>query len=326
MDVVYLILMIVIIFFDRKKVKFGFSKQSVLAIKGFGTLLILFHHLSQRNYGHIFNNFGYLGVSLFFFVSGYGLYQSYINQNDYWKKIIFKKIPKLLQYMSVTVVISIVVFTLLGYPVSLKEVLISVSGNRLLNWYFLALIIKYIIFVISIIASKGNDKLVLFYTIIFIFLYIVVLKAMGADTFWYQSSISFVYGIYISMFIDNSRVMEHRSTILKFNAIFFVLFFIIINYTTVFISISFLQIVITYLLNIIICNIAFVYFSSYTSVSILNNIGEKSAEIILMQEIALFTFRNKHIYLYNDFIWVICSVLLLVFLAFILNKIIEKIN
>ena len=52
--------------------------KSTTGLKGFLALGIVFHHLSQWvTTGEEFSNFGYMGtyiVSVFFFLSGYGLY------------------------------------------------------------------------------------------------------------------------------------------------------------------------------------------------------------------------------------------------------------
>ena len=58
----------------------NFSKKYTLQVKGAMVLLILFHHIYQNlslDFGpwinYIFRSFGYLAVSVFFFISGYGI-------------------------------------------------------------------------------------------------------------------------------------------------------------------------------------------------------------------------------------------------------------
>ena len=60
--------------------------KSTTGLKGFLSLGIVFHHLSQSvSTGGEFSNFNYMGtyiVSVFFFLSGYGLYvQNKIKEN-----------------------------------------------------------------------------------------------------------------------------------------------------------------------------------------------------------------------------------------------------
>ena len=61
--------------------------ESTTGLKGFLALGIVFHHLSQWvTTGMEFSNFGYMGtyiVSVFFFLSGYGLYVQNERKENY---------------------------------------------------------------------------------------------------------------------------------------------------------------------------------------------------------------------------------------------------
>ena len=63
--------------------------------------MVLLYHICQRINASIFIYFGYLGVSGFFFISGYGMTLSWGKQKEkYAKKIMFVKIPQIISVYS----------------------------------------------------------------------------------------------------------------------------------------------------------------------------------------------------------------------------------
>lgn len=57
----------------------AFSLADSNSYKGICALLVFLHHLTQRIEGNVFLHFGYLAVSGFMFISGYGMVKSYTN-------------------------------------------------------------------------------------------------------------------------------------------------------------------------------------------------------------------------------------------------------
>ena len=77
MDIIILLFIAVIIYLLPINRDY-LSVQSTVGLRGFLALGIIFHHLTQWvSTGVEFENFSYMGtyiVSIFFFLSGYGLY------------------------------------------------------------------------------------------------------------------------------------------------------------------------------------------------------------------------------------------------------------
>ena len=76
-----------------------FCLENTAAVRALATVVIIFCHLGSVLYKvplnpiYVFTPFGYLGVAVFFFFSGYNLYFNYLmtEQNSRWKYGFWKK-------------------------------------------------------------------------------------------------------------------------------------------------------------------------------------------------------------------------------------------
>lgn len=82
-----------------------YTKDKFLSLRAVLAMLIVFGHTFPDNaYGIealdkvllLFNNMGFLCTSMFFFLSGYGVYESAKNRPDYFNHFFRKKIIKIL--------------------------------------------------------------------------------------------------------------------------------------------------------------------------------------------------------------------------------------
>ena len=113
-------------------------------ILGFFAVLIVFHHLVQQatpndaGVLYILENFGVGFVGMFFFFSGYGLYESFKNKPDYLKKFFSKRLPPVLVPFYFIIIIFLIHHIITnGFPQT--GLLISwLTGWKLINshmWY-----------------------------------------------------------------------------------------------------------------------------------------------------------------------------------------------
>ena len=87
MDFFVLILFSVFVYLIPGNDKDYLAVQSTSGMKGIMAIMIIFHHISQHvTTGITFSNFNYMGwyiVSVFFFLSGYGLYTQFTIKDNY---------------------------------------------------------------------------------------------------------------------------------------------------------------------------------------------------------------------------------------------------
>ena len=113
----------------------GLARENARAFRGILSVLVVCYHLSQRtgdrSLFHLFVFFGFLPVSYFFFLSGYGLQKSFAKKPHYRASILKKRIPS----VALPYLFFICLYWLLscweGTPSTPKEVLLSlINGNQ----------------------------------------------------------------------------------------------------------------------------------------------------------------------------------------------------
>lgn len=175
--------------------KNAYSLSQSKAIQGFAALAIMLHHLAQhtcapwlqypRTLGlEPFLNIGYLMVGIFFFASGFGLYKSIKTKEDYMKHFFAKRfLPLLYFYIATNLIIFLVTKHLSTY-----------------TWFVYAISISYIGFFLAFRFIK-NDYIAIIVTSIVSFAYIYVTDfILGYETYWFNSSLLFIFGILFSKY------------------------------------------------------------------------------------------------------------------------------
>lgn len=99
MDIVILLLITLLIYLLPQNKEY-LNVKSTSGLRGFLAIGIIFHHLSQWiTSGDEFSNFSYMGtyiVSIFFFLSAYGLYFQNENKKNYLDNFLVKRLSKIL--------------------------------------------------------------------------------------------------------------------------------------------------------------------------------------------------------------------------------------
>ena len=167
--------------------------------------MVIISHLSGRVqlfsnsiFGTIFGACGYLAVSMFFFLSGYGLYEQYSkNPESYVRRFPGKKILPYYAMCCAVIVIYLIRDLAVG-AVSWPQLVQSFFvGDTIVDngWYLQTQLVLYLIFYLSfrILKSKG-----LWLTLSASVLYCAVCAAAGLPEFWYEAVFCFVFGAFVS--------------------------------------------------------------------------------------------------------------------------------
>lgn len=212
MDIFILLLMSLFVYFIPKANVDYLSNKSTKSLKGLLALFIIFHHVSQKiTTGANFSNFEYMGryiVTLFFFLSGYGLYFQYSNDATYMENFLRKRLTRIFIPFFVFIVIYVIYRASLGEVVNVDFFLSfwRDHSNIIYNgWFINSIIVLYVIFYVSF--KKKDSKIAIFKLVFFTLVYIFWKAYQNHGDWEYVSIMAFFLGVFW---------MKDRSLIDKF--------------------------------------------------------------------------------------------------------------
>ena len=201
MDIFILLLISLFVYFIPRTDVDYLSNKSTKSLKGLLALFIIFHHISQKiTTGENFSNFEYMGryiVSLFFFLSGYGLYFQYSNNPTYMENFLKKRLVRIFIPFFVFIVIYVIYRATLGEVVNVDFFLSfwKDHSNIIYNgWFINSIIVLYVIFYVSFV---GKDSKIAEYKLVFLTLVYIFWKAYQNHGDWeYVSIMAFLLGVF----------------------------------------------------------------------------------------------------------------------------------
>lgn len=178
------------------------STEQTTQMKGLFALLVVLVHFSQRmsNPGIMesFQSPGYLAVGGFFFLSGYGVYSSYLKNQEH----LFRKTVKRIIYIYKPLVFITVIYLLISVFYfnerhSIIDILLNIMNIRQIDgitWYLLIMVYFYIIFYIAYgYFEKKNGTKVIF--LLSLFYLIVAIYIKEKEIWWYNTTFLFYIGV-----------------------------------------------------------------------------------------------------------------------------------
>lgn len=204
----YYPLLLLLLFFGARVCKKGEWNEDVLsfgttkAFLGFCSIIIIFHHCSQRlcapwlapfRIVHGLDAFvfvGYLCVAVFFFCSGYGMFTASKSKEGFWNKFFVKRI---LPVIIPATIIWLVFFVIEKYKKVHIEKPLWINTYDYI-WYIPALICMYLVFYLSFRIIK-NEKAGIAVLIAGVVLYSVVCFLFSPGTWWYNTHHLFAAGV-----------------------------------------------------------------------------------------------------------------------------------
>jgi len=160
MDIIILLL-ITLLNYLLPQNKDYLNAKSTSGLRGFLAIGIIFHHLSQWvTSGDEFSNFSYMGtyiVSIFFFLSAYGLYFQNENKKNYLDNFLVKRLSKILvPFFSISLIYMFYRF-LNGQLMDLDFFAnLFKKGSTIIynGWFVDIIILMYIFFIYHLSFSK----------------------------------------------------------------------------------------------------------------------------------------------------------------------------
>ena len=193
------------------------SIESTTAIKGIFVLMVFISHFAQyhdfpANSADAFNSlrffFGQLTVVMFFFYSGYGIFESVKRKGtDYIKSFPKNRFLKILLHLDMAMLIYLAVGLLTGRELTVPQVLLSLIGWTSIgnsNWFMFAILALYLIVFIAFMISRKSKLFAVILTTLLTFVYIAVMMRFK-DNYWYNSVLCLPLGMWYSFFREKAE-------------------------------------------------------------------------------------------------------------------------
>lgn len=324
--IAYLVLLIcalcIIINLKKKNEVIILSINESNCLRGLAIVGVIFNHLVQHTQvkGGLINKFyfiGYLFVGLFFMLSGFGNYESYKKKNNITFMWLIKRLARVYVTYIIVFIISIIAYIVLDKcDISLRYILYNLVTIRLpgwLNWYIKILFLSYILFFVSFKFNK-NKEIILTCMVV---LSILIMKCFGLYSFWWNSLLCFVLGIYLSKYkckVINLFKNRNKWIIQTLALISFILLYVLERKVNSIFGIA---------SSIMFCIFVLSINAYYTLGSkIIEFIGKISLEIYLWHLVFLKLLFNNNL---SNNINVLLLFIISVILSFYTNKIVSKV-
>jgi len=195
-----------------------FSIKETTVLKCLFAILVILSHLRYHisfvyNNAILMNAFNYLGhisVGGFFFISGYGLYYSFINKPNYLKGFLRNRFLTIyLRDVALIVLYSIILLCFGEFDWKLFIKSFFIGGTVIIyGWYIQAIIVFYICFWLIFILKIKNEIKILIFTA-FAFIYIALCMILNLGWYWYQSILCLPLGMLWCNYYNNiSRIVK----------------------------------------------------------------------------------------------------------------------
>ena len=301
------------------------SLSNTLQLRGFMAVLIVIHHLSgwfsAASLLAPFKFIGYLIVAVFFFISGYGLYYGFCRKTNYLKNFLRNRLPNVyIPYFIFTIIWSIGLdFT--QDKVTFKDFILSLVGYRIFligGWYIVVLIIMYILFYVSFRQDKIN-RLVLFFLL---FSAVFAAFFIFDKTLWLRSLLSFPIGILWCKYKDKIDEFFKK----HYSLMFFVCILVFVIFVVVRLFSELKNLTLAFNLSSILTSSFFtlIVIISLKKISLNNKVlvflGKISNEIYLLHYLFLILLSKSELISSHIALFVICTFLTVIPVAYLLNK------
>lgn len=311
------------------------SKDKTTTLRGIMAIGIVLHHMSERvTGGYLFPQMvhaGYLLVSTFFFLSGYGLIVQYQKRRDSYLKGFLRK---RLLYLVIVYLLDVAAYTvfdlLMGKTHSVLEIIQSIymGGIAKNAWYMIVLIVFYACFwIIFRLLPNVPIRVKIFLVFLCQLAFIGVCLVTGRNGVWYVSNFGFSLGMLWACEKERIDALAERRYWLLLGTLLFGFAFL-----------SALPVVLERLLQLraydnvprTICRLISTPLSSAILILLLVKVrftgklwaflGEISLEIYLLHGMAYTFFRSERVYLDSEALWVICTVAASILMAIPASK------
>lgn len=298
------------------------SKDRTATLKVIMAILIIVHHLSlQRiSFLHTFHSWGAPIVSLFLFLSGYGLMKSLCMRGNVYLSDFFKH--RIVKGIVIPFFIAWAIYRILNIislPNIFKELEeLIYNGVTILphSWFVFAILYFYVSFYIS--YKYFNNKACFLVLIALIILFELWCQYWNYDRCWYISAWGFPTGILVGKY--ESKMIKHLKGSIGYYSVVPISLAIIA--LCVYAKMEIFYMLVYILIPIIFATLLFkVKFENLIRFKIIKYLSSISFEIYLSQGISMCILRGSFFNLESDYLYVTLTLLFTLVIATLIKLI-----
>ncbi|MBR2871217.1 MAG: acyltransferase [Clostridia bacterium] len=192
------------------------GKGQTGAIKGFFAIIVLFSHVRgyitltdsflDVSFVYVINRIGQLMVTMFFFYSGFGVFKSYKEKQNYAKGFFKNRFLKTILHFDIAVLCYLVLSLIIGVTYETKDYVFAWIGWTSLgnsNWFIFITLLLYLITYLSFLTferSKRKELLVLIFISILSCASWLALFFAGKENYWFNTFLCYPFGMWFAYF------------------------------------------------------------------------------------------------------------------------------
>lgn len=318
--VVCILVLYIVSFFSGDTV--SISKNKTSALKSIMAIFIVLHHLSLQGitFLGVFHSWGAPIVSIFLFLSGYGLMKSLCKKGNVYLSNFFSH--RILKGILIPFFIAWGIFRILNIAnlSSIHDELVMLVFNGITvlphSWFVFAILYFYVSFYIS---YKYFKNIYCFLVLISLFiLFEIWCQNWNYDRCWYVSAFSFPVGILIGKYENNiiERIKSSNGYYFVIPASLFIIALCV--YTKMELAYMFVYVLIPIIFAAILFKVKLEVLMKFKIIKSLSNI---SFEIYLSQGISMCMFRGQYLHLESDYLYVVLTLAFTIIIAMLIKTI-----
>ena len=300
--------------------------EASLSIRGLLTLVVIFSHLNiWRSSGFVFPLFerlGYPTVSVFFFLSGYGLQEQHMSRENYARGFLKKRLLTVaLPYLVVTALYW-AYYQWLGREQSVLQMATDLLHGKPIasfSWYILASMSFYFGFWLIMVLCRKRYGTMVLCTMVWYGLHTAFCVMMNYGTWWYISAFGAVVGVAWAIYEQRLRPWLAKNY-----------YCVLLCAATILISMVLLsrgladvpiasQIANTAEATVFACCVILITFKLSPGNPVLQFLGQLSMEMYLLHGLAMMLWNNPVVRIQNDLLYCLLVLATSVVLALILR-------
>ena len=311
------------------------SLETGKSLRGLCTLAILLHHLAlQQPSGFLFvwfQHVGYLSVSVFFFLSGYGLMRSHMTREAYSTHFLRRRIPKILVPYILLTAVYWGFHACNGTVYTPGDLLNAAMSGRFIvsySWYILCILAFYVVFWLLMRLCKQRYALILTGTCVWYALYAAFCVWMRFGSWWYKTAPVLIVGVFWAAYEKKILALLHRRYVLFAPAVcilFLILFALFVANENAPDAQLRTSLPLTLLSCVFfVCSLWMLTLKCRIGNPVLRFLGDNALEIYLVQGLFIAGLRSHILYIRNDFAGALLSIIGSVALGGALHLLHEK--